>query len=419
MLSETKMINDEYPLTPVPKARLRHWFSVAAISALVSLSLPTFLTGIEVGQSLSFDQTLAAIYLGSLILTLVGGVSGTLGVKYRLTSYALIQASFGGVGARIVNLAFGASLVGWFGVNVDLFSDACIQLLGNESPHSAQILLIEICAGVIMTISTLLGFLWINRLSMLFAPVLLVVTAFLMNLWIRGDSDLAYAKISSELSFSNAVSAVVGAAIIGAVILPDITRYVTQSYGGWMVSIVCYLVIAPPVMLIAAGAMSHSEAKELLDLMMISGLGLGAALIVILGSWVLNSLNLYSAVLSIRASVPVTTTSKATVGLGLLGICAATLDITSWFIDFLIYLSIGFIPVAAIMLVHFQSRPSTTQCIEGLVLTAKTNNRALLIWAMSMVMAMLELEFNLSVSGVLALDLLVFSALTYAMVRPR
>ena len=96
----------------------------------------------------------------------------------------------------------------------------------------------------------------------------------------------------------------VGAAVVGAVILPDITRYVREAYGGWLVSFACYFLVAPLVMVIAAGAMSVLQTDSLLTLMTLSGLGVGAALIVVLGSWVLNSLNLYSAVLTIRASIP-------------------------------------------------------------------------------------------------------------------
>ena len=84
-------MQDEYPLTPVPQSNHRTWWSVAAISSLVSLSLPTFLTGIEVGRNMAWADAVMAIYLGSIILAAIGGIAATLGVRYRLTSYALIH----------------------------------------------------------------------------------------------------------------------------------------------------------------------------------------------------------------------------------------------------------------------------------------------------------------------------------------
>ena len=345
-------MQDEYPLTLVPQSNHRTWWSVfAAISSLVSLSLPTFWTGIEVGRSMAWADAVKAIYLGSIILAAVGGIAATLGVRYRLTSYALIHLSFGGNAARLVNLAFGLSL-GWFGVNVDLFSEAVLDLIQPSETNAPLILIIEISAGLLITLSTLLGFIWINRLSLIFTPILMVVTALLLRVWLEGDASITPMPADS-LTFSEAVSAVVGAAVVGAVILPDITRYVREAYGGWLVSFACYFLVAPLVMVIAAGAMSVLQTDSLLTLMTLSGLGVGAALIVVLGSWVLNSLNLYSAVLTIRASIPESRQMGTTLCLGVLGIAAAAMNITTWFIDFLIYLSIAFIPIAGIMLVHF------------------------------------------------------------------
>ena len=90
--------------------------------------------GIEVGRSMAWADAVMAIYLGSIILAAIGGIAATLGVRYRLTSYALIHLSFGGNAARLVNLAFGLSLVGWFGVNVDLFSEAVLDLIQPRKP---------------------------------------------------------------------------------------------------------------------------------------------------------------------------------------------------------------------------------------------------------------------------------------------
>ncbi len=412
-------MQDEYPLTPVPQSNHRTWWSVAAISSLVSLSLPTFLTGIEVGRSMVWADAVMAIYLGSIILAAIGGIAATLGVRYRLTSYALIHLSFGGNAARLVNLAFGLSLVGWFGVNVDLFSEAVLDLIQPSQTSASLILMIEISAGLLITLSTLLGFIWINRLSLIFTPILMVVTALLLRVWLEGDASITPMPADS-LTFSEAVSAVVGAAVVGAVILPDITRYVREAYGGWLVSFACYFLVAPLVMVIAAGAMSVLQTDSLLTLMTLSGLGVGAALIVVLGSWVLNSLNLYSAVLTIRASIPESRQMGTTLCLGVLGIAAAAMNITTWFIDFLIYLSIAFIPIAGIMLVHFytalQPVPQdalTPSAIEG----SKSNSQAIIAWVASLAVALAEMQTAITLSGVMSIDLLAFSAAFYYALR--
>ena len=108
------------------------WPRIAAIAAMLSFSLPTFITGLEIHQSSSVSNTLWALVIGSLILTLIGGAMGTIGVKSRLSSYLLVKIAFGNAGAGIVNIAFALSLIGWFGVNIDLFSNAVVRLLSAE-----------------------------------------------------------------------------------------------------------------------------------------------------------------------------------------------------------------------------------------------------------------------------------------------
>ena len=68
--------------------------------------------------------------------------------------------------------------------------------------------MIEISAGLLITLSTLLGFIWINRLSLIFTPILMVVTALLLRVWLEGDASITPIQ-ADPLTFSEAVSAVV------------------------------------------------------------------------------------------------------------------------------------------------------------------------------------------------------------------
>ena len=102
-----------------------------------------------------------------------------------------------------------------------------------------------------------------------------------------------------------------------------------------------------------------------------------------------------------------------TLCLGVLGIAAAAMNITTWFIDFLIYLSIAFIPIAGIMLVHFytalQPVPQdalTPSAIEG----SKSNSQAIIAWVASLAVALAEMQTAITLSGVMSIDLLAFSA---------
>ena len=177
------MSNDssEFATEPVPDQRTVGWLRVGLISAMVAFSLPTFITGLRIATAISADQVVLALLFGSLLLTGIGCITGAIGAKTRLSSYMLVRIAFGDRGALLVNLAFAVSLLGWFGVNIDLFGEAVLRLLEDVFDVSANPWIVELAAGGVMTITTIYGFRAINFLSMLLVPVLMVVTVVLIS----------------------------------------------------------------------------------------------------------------------------------------------------------------------------------------------------------------------------------------------
>jgi cytosine permease len=72
---------------------------------------------------------LAAILGGALVIFLIGWLMGSIGARTGFNSYLLVRLAFGDAGARIVNLAFSISLLGWFGINLNLFGLAIAGLV--------------------------------------------------------------------------------------------------------------------------------------------------------------------------------------------------------------------------------------------------------------------------------------------------
>ena len=76
--------------------------------------------------------------VGSFIIFLVGSLMGSIGARTGFNSYLLVRLAFGDSGARLVNLAFSVSLLGWFGINLNLFglaeTDAGEQAVAEAAP---------------------------------------------------------------------------------------------------------------------------------------------------------------------------------------------------------------------------------------------------------------------------------------------
>jgi len=118
----------EFSAVPIRGDQLVSWPRVAAVSAMVGFSLPTFLTGIEIFSGLSPADALSALMIGSVIIVIIGAIMGYIGAADRMSSYLLVRVAFGDRGAAWVNIAFAVSLMGWFGLNINLFMDTVGRL---------------------------------------------------------------------------------------------------------------------------------------------------------------------------------------------------------------------------------------------------------------------------------------------------
>jgi len=405
--------HDEFSTHAVPTDARVASFRVAAVASMVSFSLPTFIAGIEVSSGVGPELTLAAILGGALVIFLIGWLMGSIGARTGFNSYLLVRLAFGDAGARVVNLAFSISLLGWFGINLNLFGLAIAglsdELFGIIPPE----LLVTIMASLLITVTTIIGFRAINLVSTLMIPVLAFVAIALL---VTATSQTApvVAASQGEMSLGDGISAIVGSIVIGSIIMPDITRFLRSSGGAFLTSGTSYMIAQPFVMWVAASAAMVLGTEDIISIMLTLGLGLGAFIIIIAGSWVLNALNLYSAVLGVTASFPRLSARTVTVVLGVIGVTAGLMNILDSFVTFLFYLSVVFIPVAGVIIVdHFIARPEAYRVTE-VEDNQPLNRWGLLAWFMGAAIALAASEgFIGSVTRVAALDAMLTTAVLY------
>jgi cytosine permease len=415
------MDSDEFSTSPVPLERSIPWGKIAVTNVLFSICLPTLITGLDLAIAAPRRYFLSGIIVGSLVLTFIGILTSVLGSRTRLSSYMLARIAFGTHGSTLLNLAFALSLLGWFGVNINLFGDAMVRLMAALRGYSGPVWPVELVGGLMMTGTTLVGLRAINLLSTIIVPILAVVC--LLMLWQslkHGSmgSILAHAPLQG-LSFGDTVSAVVGGFVVGAVIMPDTCRFIEKPRGAVWTAVLTYFVSSVIVTVIGGLAALATGKVEILDLMLFMGLGAGAFIIVLGGSWILNALNLYSAALSIGVAVPQSRRGITTVLAGVAGTLVAFLQILDHFLTFLFYLSIVFVPIASIIIVDFfLVRPAA---YSGAALNSikPVEAAALAAWALGACVAVLGSAGYVRLTGIAAVDAMLVSALAYGALRWR
>jgi len=403
-------LEDEYQTEPVPEAASIPWLRIAFLNAIFSISLPTFLGGLELSAAAPAWTFVWGVIAGGVVLTIMAAFMGVIGTQTRLSSYMLARFAFGKQASQLLNLAFAVSLLGWFGVNIELFADSMV-LLGEQSGLNVPVIALEVLGGAMMTALTYLGLRRINLLSLIVTPVLAVVTVLMLVLVLNAGSfaDLMAKGPTTGLSFGDVLSATVGAVAVGAVIMPDTCRFVKGWAGGVGVAIVTYLISAPIVTLVAGLAGLASGQGDILPLMLALGLGLGAFAIVFGGSTTLNALNLYSATLSMGTVMPGVPRNVVVLVGGIGGTIFAFLNILESFIPFLIYLTVIFIPVGAIIVADYFLVPSSSYEFTTFDDVDPIRWPALAAWGLGSAVAFASMNEIITLTGTVAFDAILVS----------
>jgi len=348
------MDTDASSREPVPVSETVGGFQIGVVVIGVSITLPLMYSAGELAQGIGFGKAVVATLAGALILSILSVPASIVGARSRLSSYMIIEHTFGAVGAKLVNLLFGLFLLGWYAVTAELFGRTLYLAAVELTPLLLDQWVYTVASSALVTVTTIYGFRAIDRLALVAVPFLLLALAALAVLSLRRTTMADLMLTAGEtLTVPTAVSAVVGAAIVGVVLMPDLTRYarttrdcVTASFlgqGGGIV--IAYVFGMIPVLVWGE--------PEPMNYMMAMGFGGIALAVIVFATWTTNVINLYGVGLAARASVPLGSYAGAVVAAGIAGTMAAVIGVAEHLIDFLVLLGLLVPPVAGVYLCDF------------------------------------------------------------------
>ena len=246
-------------------------------------------------------------------------------------------------------------MLGWYAVTAELFGRTLFLAAGELTTLAIPEWGWTVMSSAIVTVTTIYGFRAIDRLALVAVPFLLLalMAVVVFSLQKVAFSDLLRIDIDVTLSMPTAISAVVGAAIVGVVLTPDLTRYarndvdcVTASFIGQGCGMsIAYLCGMIPVM--AWGEL------EPMTYMFMAGFGVIALFVLVFATWTTNVINIYSTALAVRASVPLGSYRSVVVAMGIVGTIAALGGISDNLIEFLVVMGLLVPPIAGVYLADF------------------------------------------------------------------
>ncbi|MBN7793536.1 purine-cytosine permease family protein [Microbacterium esteraromaticum] len=348
---------DDFALSRVTPEARKPWFGIAVQRFGQVSALSQFLLGATLGFSMTFGEAALAFLFGSIILEVIMCVVGIIAQREGLNTALLARwTGFGEIGASLVGLAIGISLIGWFGIQSAISAQSLDVLMPGAMPVWAWSLLF----GLVVTAIVAFGFVGMQWLANVTVPLFLILVGWsVISELSRHDLNelLTGPPPGPSMSVWTGTGIVAGGLIVGAIITGDMTRF-NRSKVDVIKQTVVGVSLGEFVIGLSGVLLAHAAASGDIVAIITSSVGLVGLLIVLTGTLKINDWNLYSSTLGLvnfistafgRNLHRVTTT----IVLGVVGSVLAAVGILGQFTDFLIVLSVAFPPIAGIMIAEY------------------------------------------------------------------
>ncbi len=404
---------NQYTMSKVqPKDFVSGWL-VALIIAGTGLSLPTLYLGSEIALGLGLEQALIAFGVSTLVLTIMCVVTTLIGNRSRLSTYMILHFSFGEYGAKIVNLIFGITLVGWFAVALELLALAIKDTALDAFNFSFSEQIIILVSSVFITATTFFGIKSIQKLANVAIPILTVFLSYVLFLSINQldtISDLFdYVPKETDLTLFQATSILIGAAILFPVLMADFSRFIKTDRQS-LVAVLGIAIGTPLALILSAIPSIKTGEVDIIKIMAEYNLVIPAFILLFISTWVTNATNLYSASLTFSTLNKIWNFKTVVVVSSILGTILAMLGFSTYLFGFLELLGILAPSISAIYIINFFWVKGQKYNLDEINLWEKD---ALISWLLSSVVTALTFKEVFQISGAYFLDSFLVGGIIY------
>jgi cytosine permease len=348
---------DDFALSRVRPDAQKPWFGIAVQRFGQVSALSQFLLGATLGYSMTFGEAFLALLLGSIILEVIMCIVGIIGQKEGLNTALLARwTGFGEIGASLVGLAIGISLIGWFGIQSAISAESLDALMPGIMPAWAWSLIF----GLAVTAIVAIGFKGMQWLANVTVPLFLILVGWsvISELSNHDIGELLTGPAPGPtMSIWQGTGIVAGGLIVGAIITADMTRF-NRSRADVIKQTVVGVSLGEFVIGLSGVLLAHAAASGNIVAIVTSSVGFVGLIIVITGTLKINDWNLYSSTLGLVNFISTALGKNihrvtTTIVLGIVGSVLAAAGILGQFADFLIILGVAFPPIAGIMVAEY------------------------------------------------------------------
>lgn len=293
---------------------IQNWKQLSSIQIGGVICLPAILIGQTLSQSYGFNSAILAIFLGNLVLTLLAFVVASMSYREKKTTIENASLYFGRQGSLLFAWAMLFSLVGWFGIQLNLMSQALLDLC-SVSQNSPYLIILNTVLGLVMTLIGMYGLRALNTLSDFSIPVLGITLLIALTLPVEKSH-----AISTGFKLGG-ISMVIATAIAAVIDLPTFFRHAGSKKDAYK-SVLLIFGLAIPLVELAGVYLATSHPGETI-IHTLKGSNIlwncWVALFIILAGWTTNNTNLYSGAVSLNFIFKEATSPQCSWVFGLIG----------------------------------------------------------------------------------------------------
>ena len=421
MTRVTNARRGEYAVTNVPEGANVPAPYIALVMIGGTIAVPGFLMASQIASGAGLSNAVVGFVVGCQVLAVLGILTGSVGRLSRLSTYMVLQFSFGTRGYRIPNTIIAAVLCFWFAILCRLFADAGSAALVRMAGWTIDARLLGSLGGILMVLITIYGFKALDRLSRFVVPLMAVILIWgLLRSVLGADLDELSEHTGEAMAIGAAVSAVIGAYSGGIVTLPDYIRYARSLPAAALAIYFALGISFPLVLLVTAIPSILAGTSDLIAVFIASGLGISALIVLLFSTVTSNVGMLYSASLSLSASLSSVSFSKAAIALGVVAVMISNFEVIDLFVKYITFLGISIPALAGIYVCDFFVIRRRQYQLEALPSLPSYHWPAFVAWAAGFVVGLAAVFKDIALTSAPAIDSIAASALTYcALARGR
>jgi cytosine permease len=308
--------SDDNPLAPTRPEHKQPAGPMLALAFGWGFLITGLLTGGSMAAGVPFwPDLIQAAFWGNLVNFAIGALIGYMGYKTACNSGLLYRFAYGRIGVYVPVIFLAILTTGWQGIVVGAFGFAWVQGIvvgvfgqteyaGAAGFNSPWFYVFALFAGFLYTSTTYYGVKGIQKISVPSVVILVIVGFYAAYISIAqvGGWDAFLLKSAEQaaktpISMLTAINLVIGSWIVGAVVMPEYTRFARSAWVAIAIPFIVLIISQFFLQIIGAMGATASGSADFTEYMSIANQGLivgGLGLIgMSLALWTTGDANLY------------------------------------------------------------------------------------------------------------------------------